>query len=402
MRNKTLFFWIIIAISPIIYAQSDFLPGHYISIHNDTVRGLIGSRMDSKIYRICEFKHNKNDEHVELSPSEIKSYQFKNGRLFVSKTITDDTLRQERFLAYLVSGKVDLYYFRDKTGKGRYYINRGNDSLSELRIGKDIKNDLEQLVPKRNYIAVLKSAMSDYPEIYPSIEKCQFSHRSLIKLISSYNSSSSVGNESIVYSNPSPKNMVEIGAYLGTGFPSLFMVDPYHTGDIVSGRNYAPLIGLLIDMPVPTKKTRISISFETILLRNSHIVLVDSEKSGVSAYFEYYLNAYYLQNIVFVKIGYPMGKIRPSIGFGPTTYMMVGNKSYVVKETVQPPIIRIDIVEKLTLPHGMFGYSMFFGVDFLYFKNMVLYTGLRYQKYTGSNPVLVEYNYFSFDVGFKF
>lgn len=106
------------------YAQSDFREGYIINNENDTTYGLIDYRGSMRSSKHCTFKSDDASEQIKYSPSEIAGYRFTDNKYYVSRTVKREEGASVFFLEFLINGKVDIYFYRDK-GEDYYLVDNG-------------------------------------------------------------------------------------------------------------------------------------------------------------------------------------------------------------------------------------------------------------------------------------
>lgn len=196
----------------IVHAQTDFRPGYIIKSSGDTVLGQIDYRGDLLMCSLCKFKATDNTI-TDYSPNEIEAFRFFESKYFVTKEINDKKV----FMEYLINGKVNIYYMRDKSGD-HYYIDKENERLSEIPYEEGIKyvgND-RLLYESTKHIGFLKYYMKDAPGLQSRIQSLKKpDHLSLIKLAEDYHNTVCEGEKCIIYEKKQPFFKVGLEGLIG-------------------------------------------------------------------------------------------------------------------------------------------------------------------------------------------
>src|SRR5688500_8726346 len=89
-----------------LMAQSDLRPGYIITTTNDTIFGQVVYKEILSRFEKCNFIRRNENESKSYSPLEIKGYGITNGRIYLSKELSLDSLSKSRIFAEVaVSGK---------------------------------------------------------------------------------------------------------------------------------------------------------------------------------------------------------------------------------------------------------------------------------------------------------
>ena len=77
MKHPTLLLSACLAMFAIsLNAQTDFLPGYYITNRSDTIQGEIDNRGDLRNCHMCTFRSGEGMESVSFNPGDIYAYRF--------------------------------------------------------------------------------------------------------------------------------------------------------------------------------------------------------------------------------------------------------------------------------------------------------------------------------------
>lgn len=117
---------LILGVSHLVMAQSNFQQGFIITLKNDTIYGLVDSRVDQKQALLCSFKKDRKAPVEKYKPGEIYGYRFLNGKYYVSKQVKINGEDKMLFLEYVVNGIADLYFAKYKN-RNSFYIQKEDD-----------------------------------------------------------------------------------------------------------------------------------------------------------------------------------------------------------------------------------------------------------------------------------
>ncbi|MCB8994678.1 MAG: hypothetical protein H6538_03615 [Bacteroidales bacterium] len=204
-----------------MHGQANYKEGYIITWEGDSLFGYIKSKGIKKMGTECLFKANSKDDAISYFPSDIQSYRFLNGKYYVSKKVVLNGIPQYVFLEFLINGKADLYSFKDENNI-QYYIQNEGDSLIEL-LNTEVERIIQDehfILEKKEYIGLLKNTFSDYPSIYPEIEKLNFETEQLIKITKDYHNLVCEDYSCIIYKKDT-KVKTQIGFMTGPLYSTL-------------------------------------------------------------------------------------------------------------------------------------------------------------------------------------
>jgi hypothetical protein len=197
MRLKFIILFAVFSLN--IYAQKEFIEGIIITNNLDTVSGFIANKSYTLNSLQCDYKKYKDSTFVTYFPKDIHSFQFNNGKYYISKEVWYNKQKINVFLEYLIKGKLNIYYMR-KDGEEIYFVQKENDSLVYLD-AKDIYYDYDRnkgnwviseektfgkVKQSDNYKGILNYFISDVPKLQKQVNKISLDHKSLIELAKDY------------------------------------------------------------------------------------------------------------------------------------------------------------------------------------------------------------------------
>jgi hypothetical protein len=223
MGKKHLFFLLIFAqYFAICNGQGNYKPGYIITNNSDTTRGFIKMQSNYQNSINCNFEEDKNQSFKNFSPNEIKGYRIENSKYYVSRDIVLDSIKQKKFLEYLVKGIVDLYYYKD-IGKEYYFVQKdtmlvllSNDELivTVKETGPGGEYEKSYLKNSNQYKRILQFLFKDSPEVLKEIPNTAFDYRPLIKITKDYHNSVCKNNECIDFTKSTSKSLY-LESYFG-------------------------------------------------------------------------------------------------------------------------------------------------------------------------------------------
>jgi hypothetical protein len=197
--------------------QTVFRPGFVITNGNDTLKGLIDYRSQTRSATLCVFKENEGSVANEFQPFSIKGYGFTGMKYYVSKNIKSGGKEIPMFLEFLVNGAADLYFYT-KGSEIHYFIEKRDGHIIELTNAQDSVMVDGKLVERENkYIGLLRYAFADCQKIFPMIDKASLEGQYLISLVKKYNECAGGDEKSIVYKKQLPLIRIRFAPFVSTG-----------------------------------------------------------------------------------------------------------------------------------------------------------------------------------------
>jgi len=266
--NKEIKFAVIILLISIgsAYGQADFRSGFIITLENDTIKGQVDYRSNSKNYESCIFKGEQGE--TEYYSNQILGFGYSNDKFFSSQIV------EGSFVEVLVIGKISLYRSRDK-----YHVKKDTEFFDlESNIEK-VEIDGRIVIRENNrWRGITSYLISDCLENSNKlISNIKLDEKSLTRLIVKYNKCS--GKEFIEIKVSKPWTKFEFGATVGvsrseikTSNESLsfsYLDDSYGSVD--------PSIGVLIAISSPRITEKVAFQGELHFLKSSYSSLVELE-----------------------------------------------------------------------------------------------------------------------------
>jgi hypothetical protein len=293
-------------------AQSDFRAGYVIDPKNDTLFGEINYRGDISMGEKCVFKSSSTGIITEYKPGDISAYRFKDDRFFIAKEINGKKV----FLEFLIKGKVSIYYLRSNI-TNRYFIEKDGETLTELPYEEKIvygeSDDRDRaLRVSKTYLStskthknILKKYMKDAPELQSRIDEiAKPEHDDLIKLAKDYHNQVCKNESCIVYKKRTPRTNVSLELVGG--------ITKYSNAFEIVQRNYVNL-GVLAHFWLPRVNEKLYLRTGII---HSKIDIPDEFSGSNNAITS--INFYKIP--VQIEYIYPKGRIKPTVAYGINFY----------------------------------------------------------------------------------
>lgn len=182
-------------------AQSDFRPGYIITLQGDTINGLINFRGDKANAMSCTFKKVADLEEITYTSDQIKSYQFVDGKYYLSSISMNYKFNYHVFLEYVIKGSVSIFYYQDDV-KDHYFAAKGT-TIIELdhhnRLTGNAEEDILILAKPEKFKAQLKLLIQDQPVLFGNIDRIDCNTKDLISTTKEYQKLSCPSQECIQY-----------------------------------------------------------------------------------------------------------------------------------------------------------------------------------------------------------
>lgn len=365
MKNLK-FILIVISISfhLISFSQSDFHPGYYITLEQDTIFGLVDYRGDIRNSKQCVFKKNKSSEEIKFLPGEIHSYRFNEGKYYVSRIIEIEEEYQnldtrtneirkistDVFLEFLVNGIADVYYYRDSNGS-HYFIEKEDGKFYELvehEIRKYVEGVGNVIVKTTKHIGILKATFADYPELQDVIDKSSLNHQDLINIASEYHNFMCEGEECIIYVKQLPPIQFSFAPQVNFRYSRLKFINGGSLDDFELRDNLYPSIGLLTKITLPRINEKLAFELGVNFSKDYYY----GYKETISAFNEKYEDLHVHMSCITGNLGvlytYPKGKIRPVFGVGGSISRLIWNDLRIEREIVSDGEIYFETDDNLS------------------------------------------------------
>jgi len=185
-----------------LQAQSNFKPGYVIKSEGDTLFGEIDYRGNQRMGEICTFRSNHKATVEHFAANEIEGYRLIDSKYYISRKLNDKKV----FLEFLIKGRLNMYYYRNKTGD-HFYFDKEGVPLTELPyMDKAVEDENGLKYEKTNkYVGLLSYYLNDAPGLIPEINRIKApDHQNLIELATNYHKAVCDGDKCIIYEKKLP------------------------------------------------------------------------------------------------------------------------------------------------------------------------------------------------------
>lgn len=382
---KSIFLSIFCLVSLSCFGQSDFQEGYYITLQGDTIHGLIDNRGEIRNSKLCIYQRDESSDEIKFAPDEIKSYRFKDSKYYISKRINTSRGEEQVFVEFLVNGITDLYFFRDPYNY-LYAIEYEDGELLELFKKTDtlyIEGRGEVFKESNNHIRLLKATFADCMEIQPQINQVQLTHKSLIKLTKDYHNYVCEDEQCIIYEKQLPAIKIQVAPIVGYTVSNLRFDEGFYSR-FSYDQNSNPSFGIQVNAVFPRIFERISYQLE-VLYNNNDVY------GMYRGYYQLYINNALLQPSLAFKYNSPKGKIRPTFAVGVASNFILNPEiNAIINDVPGNPPKEVQL-ENIYLTTNLFGGFVQIGCNYNLFKNLEMFSNLKYTRCVGGTKSESEY-----------
>jgi hypothetical protein len=240
MKNTNILVVLFILFSTFAEAQTYFKPGYVIKSEGDTLFGEVDYRGSFVNSKVCTFRHNAKDSIRHFSPDDIIGYRFRDSKYYISKMVDGKKV----FLEFLINGRVNIYYLKDKWGEDHYYIEKEGLGFAQIPYKEGIKerDGQEYLYSSTRHIGLLTYYMQDAKGLETEILKLKKpEHDNLIALAKDYHNAVCNGDKCIIYEKKLP--LFKVGFELVGG--------QIYINDVFFGKYNFPQVGIMAHIWMP-------------------------------------------------------------------------------------------------------------------------------------------------------
>ena len=286
MRNTIILLILTLSVQ-IVRAQVDYRSGYYITLNNDTVRGMIKYGTNPGSFKYCYYKVADGQEVKQLTAEEISGYGFPDDMFFTRKSVEKmDSTREPVFMEVLVKGNISLFKYMDA-----FYIEKA-DTLYELSNEKyeNIVEGKRVIIESNRYIGLLFLLMRDCSDLRDNIKEVRLFEKPLLNLVMSYNKCR--GSETIEYKHKKPWTKIDVGALTGVLYSTLnfgynsdlrsYMKARYHSVD--------PFAGIIIGFSSPRLSDKISFQTELHFFKPAYSSFITIRNNSSIEYYDMYID----------------------------------------------------------------------------------------------------------------
>jgi len=142
MRTTNIIILLFCLISPTwVAAQTNYLPGYFVTANSDTVEGLIENRGNVKMSRFIVYKANAGSDPVRVYPENTRSVIIGDKNVLEVYTITEGSRQVHAFFEKIIDGRLSLYRYDGK----RYFIKKGDEPIREITLSREVPDQLPHI-----------------------------------------------------------------------------------------------------------------------------------------------------------------------------------------------------------------------------------------------------------------
>ena len=368
MKFRRLIFFMLLILTGLINAQTDFRPGYVIKPSGDTLFGKIDYRGDLLMGEVCRFKINDKENEIRYSPDDIIGYRFNNSKYYISKEVKGKRL----FLEFLIKGKVSIYYLRDNNGD-HYFIEKDGVRITEIPYKEEIrhKGDTAYFYESTEHIGIMKYYMQDAPEFQSRIERMgKPEHKNLIKLAEDYHYKVCKDESCIIYEKKKP--LFKISLEIVGGIVFLSYGNSGDPGTHIIGKKYLQT-GVITNICMP--RTSENLYFRSGIIYSN----VEAYKIHMQFYtdgsYDWVQTDNYKMSLFEIPLQleyiYPKGIVRPKFAYGINLYpsygrdysLMGGLNIKLYKSVYLIVMYNLEYDGLMILPQVMGPQSLLFGLQ---------------------------------------
>jgi len=366
--------------------QTVFHPGYVITNNNDTLRGLIDYRNDTKSAATCVFKESETSTTKEYKPFDIRGYGFTDNKFYVSKNVKSKGQEFPLFLEYLVNGNTDLFYYG--TGSDfHYFIEKRDGQMFELTNAQDSVYVDGKLYIRENkrYVGILKYAFADCQKLSSAIDNAILEQKYMISLVNKYNECTGGNEKSIVYKKQLPSVRFKFAPVVSLEFPQFQFNDSYHDRIIPSEKAVSPSFGIQTNAIFPRISDKFSLQLSGEYSKNSFYGTGISPVTEAAE--EISINITGIKGKLGIKYTYPSGKIRPTIMAGGNMIFISSKEGKITDHADPTPIFIAEFKDYMIGDKPMTGYSLNIGIDYHGKASVVPFLNIGYDNSGNWNKI---------------
>ncbi len=256
---------------------------------------------------------------ITYTPSEVCEYGFKDGRIYISKIIKTGNEEKNVYLESLSKGNLNLYYFKDRSGR-KFFLEKDSGVLEEFpRKNKD-KTDFTYRDQIKNYV-------QDCDKISDALKLFRYNKPSLKKFTDLYNSCTQ-----------EPFPFFRYGFIIGNAIakPSVFQVSDKVLKGTTFKYNNSFNAGLFIDIPILLS----SVSFHPEIYFQKNAFFSHSVTENLI--YDISINTSSVNIPLLIRYTYPSLKYRPFADIGGTYSYNIKNKCSIYTTEITNNIVDIE------------------------------------------------------------
>jgi len=358
-------------------SQTDFRDGFIITLQNDTIRGEIAYRSNSKNYKSCIFKLNK--KKTTYLPNQIVGFGYEQGAFFSTQIVKDT------FVEVLVVGKLSLFKSKSK------YLLRKENEMIELVANREMVEENGEYGYRGGKLwrRLVYAQIKDCTDAnYDLMDKLKFDEKRLTKLVVNYNKCS--GANFIETKANQPWTKLSVGVMIGLSTTTINNVKNQfdffeHLDDTYTSTN--PSIGVGVEFSFPRISDKIAIRAETHFIKSSYASFLEFERGEATEFFDTYIVLNTLSIPVSIKYIFLKKKVDLYVESGVSVERNINGESRLFAEKIIRGVVTTEPVDRaLEIKSTQFGYWGGIGLE-KKFEKISLGLSARYVQLSPLNKI---------------
>jgi len=312
----------------------------------DTIYGRIDFRGEKFNSANCVFITDQGEGPVTYKPGSIYGYRFNGGNFYLSKTVDTDVGPQNYFFEVLLSGKINLFYYRASAAEYNFYLETAEGGMVRLyEVKRTVYNhEIGQAIfTRKYYVGQLRYAMLDAPELSGQIEHVDLQQKELVQLLQKYHGIVCDGMNCITYSKSFQGIKIHVAPFVSWQTELLNINGQSEYAGLKYQAAYYPSAGLSLVASMPGISERFSVRTDISLGRRYFYGFRVEEMNVNTLYMEAHLSHMALTGDLKVNYTAPEGRFRPSYSGGLSL-----QKNIAASHRMDMDIMTTSVIEPLT------------------------------------------------------
>ncbi len=348
MRKVFLNLLFMLILSNLTYGQTNFKKGFVITNQNDTLNGFIDFRTDEVNSMECKFKTSENASETIYEPGKISGFRFvEEGKFYVSKTITLDSIQQTLFLEYLVQGMMNLYYLG--RGNGYYFFENNDQTMISVTKKPDEIVEDGKAKPDISYKNTMSYVFRECLPVALQTSNADFNRKSMILYTKDYHDKMcDTGGKCIIFENDYKKRFTKFDFAIYTGFEvssmKLLLNNAFYMPVMYS---FSPIIGGNFEVSDPRHLKSLSLNLGLTCSAFNGV----SEFSSISSdsYYKYNFSA--INTVLNLGLKYTFTNLELNPGF---EFNFIMSNLYNCKSTLKNEFMLSNTIQSIVKENEVF------------------------------------------------
>ena len=269
--KKSILMLLTVIISMTANAQLNAQKGYIITNENDTLRGVIDYRSDSRNAKECHILLEGEQEYKTYKPGEIAGYGLENGGVYyVTRDFYINNTEKKMFAEFLLKGSISLYRHVDGVSEYYIFVNKdGETAVMESDKGNYTYNSNDE------YVQAKRARMSDAAKMFnkssatvEKLWKSEYKIKRIVSLTREYDENyCSEDGKCIQYQYDAKNSAHTKLVFFAEAGASCGMIKAGGMGNVRNWKAncFVPQIGLGFDVMLPRYSKGLSIQAELLM-----------------------------------------------------------------------------------------------------------------------------------------